>query len=45
MPSRNTPNAKVVEIGSQDVNGSLRTFCPIHFEYTGVASLPAKAST
>ncbi len=27
---------KVVEIGSQDVNGSLRVCCPSEFEYVGV---------
>jgi SAM-dependent methyltransferase len=32
----NTPNAKVIEIGSQDVNGSLRNVCPSHFKYIGV---------
>jgi SAM-dependent methyltransferase len=39
---KNTPNAKVVEIGSQDVNGSLRTFCPANFEYTGVDFVAGK---
>ena len=39
---KNTPNAKVVEIGSQDVNGSLRTFCPTNFEYTGVDFVAGK---
>jgi SAM-dependent methyltransferase len=36
--SINTLSSKVrvVEIGSQDVNGSLRAFCPEQFEYTGV---------
>lgn len=36
------PKALVVEIGSQDVNGSLRTFCPEHFEYTGVDFVAGK---
>jgi SAM-dependent methyltransferase len=27
---------RVVEIGSQDVNGSIRTVCPSRFEYVGV---------
>ncbi len=29
-------NVKVIEIGSQDVNGSLRQVCPDNFHYTGV---------
>lgn len=29
-------NVKVLEIGSQDVNGSLRQVCPKEFEYIGV---------
>ena len=33
LPSKET---KVVEIGSQDVNGSLRSVAPIEFEYVGV---------
>lgn len=36
------PNAKVVEIGAQDVNGSLRIFCPASFEYTGVDFVAGK---
>ena len=39
---KNTPNARVVEIGSQDVNGSLRTFCPANFVYTGVDFVAGK---
>ena len=35
-------NVKVVEIGSQNVNGSLRKFCPKSFEYLGVDFQPAK---
>lgn len=31
-----SPDIKVVEIGSQDVNGSLRETCPQAFSYTGV---------
>jgi SAM-dependent methyltransferase len=31
-----SPNAKVIEIGSQDVNGSIRDCCPKNFEYIGV---------
>lgn len=34
--------AKVVEIGSQDVNGSLREVCPTKFEYVGVDFQAAK---
>lgn len=37
-----SPNAHVVEIGSQDVNGSLRTLCPEHFKYTGVDFVAGK---
>jgi SAM-dependent methyltransferase len=33
---------KVVEIGSQDVNGSLRLVCPSEFQYTGVDFVPGK---
>ncbi len=31
-----TAPVKVVEIGSQDVNGSLRGYCPENFQYIGV---------
>lgn len=34
--------AKVIEIGSQDVNGSLRDCCPAGFEYVGVDFVPGK---
>lgn len=37
-----TPHTKVVEIGSQDVNGSLRQLCPKEFEYIGVDFQDAK---
>lgn len=30
------PNVKVIEIGSQNVNGTLRDTCPTNFEYIGV---------
>lgn len=33
---QHAPNAKVVEIGSQDVNGSIRVCSPAEFEYIGV---------
>lgn len=33
---------KVIEIGSQDVNGSLKDTCPLHFEYIGVDFQDAK---
>jgi SAM-dependent methyltransferase len=36
------PKARVVEIGSQDVNGSLRTFCPANFDYIGVDFVAGK---
>lgn len=35
-------NVKVVEIGSQDVNGSLRSVCPASFEYIGADFESAK---
>lgn len=35
-------SVRVVEIGSQDVNGSLRTTSPTDFEYIGVDFQPAK---
>jgi SAM-dependent methyltransferase len=37
-----TENVKVIEIGSQDVNGSLRTTCPKAFQYVGVDFQKAK---
>ena len=33
---------KVIEIGSQDVNGTLRTVCPPEFEYVGVDFVAGK---
>ena len=33
---------RVVDIGAQDVNGSLRSVCPAHFEYIGVDFQQAK---
>jgi SAM-dependent methyltransferase len=36
------PRAKVIEIGSQDVNGSLRACCPPQFEYIGVDFVAGK---
>jgi len=39
---KHTPNAKVVEIGSQDVNGSIRICCPTDFEYTGIDFVSGK---
>jgi len=38
----NRQNVKVVEIGSQDVNGTLRDACPSNFEYVGVDFQEAK---
>ena len=35
-------NVLVVEIGSQDVNGSLKEVCPSHFKYIGVDFIAAK---
>lgn len=35
-------NVRVIEIGAQDVNGSLRSTCPPHFEYVGVDFIAAK---
>jgi SAM-dependent methyltransferase len=35
-------NLKVVEIGSQDVNGTLRDLCPSNFEYIGLDFQHAK---
>ncbi len=32
----NRQHVKVIEIGSQDVNGTLRDACPSNFEYIGV---------
>lgn len=32
----------LVEIGSQDVNGSIREVCPIFFKYTGLDFVAAK---
>lgn len=40
--SGKTDKAKVLEIGSQDVNGSLRSVCPDQFEYIGVDFQAAK---
>ncbi len=36
------PNLKVVDIGSQDVNGSLRSVCPADVQYIGVDFQHAK---
>ncbi len=36
------PGAKVIEIGAQDVNGSLRDCCPGAFEYVGVDFVAGK---
>ena len=35
-------STKVVEIGSQDVNGSLRSVCPSEFQYTGIDFVSGK---
>ena len=36
------PQVKVIEIGSQDVNGSLREVCPKNYDYVGVDFVPGK---
>jgi SAM-dependent methyltransferase len=36
------PDGRVVEIGAQDVNGSIRSVCPTRFEYVGVDFCAAK---
>ena len=36
------PGARVIDIGSQDVNGSLRDCCPNDFEYVGVDFVAGK---
>ena len=36
------PNARVMEIGSQNVNGSIRECCPTQFEYIGVDFVEGK---
>jgi SAM-dependent methyltransferase len=36
------PEGRIVEIGSQDVNGSIRSVCPARFEYVGVDFCEAK---
>jgi SAM-dependent methyltransferase len=38
----NTQNISVVDIGSQDVNGSLRPLVPINMKYIGVDFVPGK---
>lgn len=35
-------SVKIVEIGSKDVNGSLRSVAPSHFEYIGVDFVDGK---
>lgn len=37
-----TKIVKVLEIGSQDVNGSIRSCCPVNFEYIGVDFVAGK---
>jgi ubiquinone/menaquinone biosynthesis C-methylase UbiE len=39
---RKSDTVRVVEIGSQDVNGSLKDVCPSRFEYVGVDFAAAK---
>jgi SAM-dependent methyltransferase len=40
--NRLTQRVKVIEIGSQDINGSLRSLCPQDFEYVGVDFVAGK---
>ena len=39
---RANQSTRVLEIGSQDVNGSLKQLCPQHFQYIGVDFVPGK---
>jgi SAM-dependent methyltransferase len=39
---QNAPNARVMEIGSQDVTGSIRECCPTEFDYIGVDVVEGK---
>jgi hypothetical protein len=34
--AKNKESGRVIDIGSQDVNGSLRSVCPERFEYVGL---------
>ncbi|WP_306341494.1 methyltransferase domain-containing protein [Solemya elarraichensis gill symbiont] len=36
------PKVKIIEIGSQDVNGSLRSIAPPNFEYVGIDFVEGK---
>jgi SAM-dependent methyltransferase len=36
------PNARVIDLGAQDINGSLKSVCPAHLDYTGVDFVPGK---
>lgn len=38
----NGQRVKVIDIGAQDINGSLRAVCPEHFDYCGVDFVAAK---
>jgi len=38
----NTEKVKVIEIGSQDVNGTIRSVCPADFDYVGLDFQDAK---
>jgi SAM-dependent methyltransferase len=40
VPQINNPSPTVVEIGSQNVNGSLRDVCPEHVDYLGLDFVP-----
>jgi SAM-dependent methyltransferase len=41
-PNFHGADVRVIEIGSQDVNGSIRSICPANFEYVGVDFCDAK---
>jgi SAM-dependent methyltransferase len=37
------PSGKIIDIGSQDINGSLKSVCPEHLTYTGVDFVAGKS--
>lgn len=42
VPYKNQANPRLVDIGSQDVNGTIKQVCPKHIEYVGVDFVPGK---